>query len=310
MKDFLSISPNYFLYEAIFLLVLTASKKRKNKGITSVPSNPRHKCRVAFQRPCFQRSLAVASEFGNAAVLSFFSPVRPASSVVAISSPQTLSRCSFGFVPTNSSLFSLSLTLCLLGVCRYLCYARLLYRSGCGSVTVFETTVHATSIRLPFGTQADTFGALIFSSIHSHHTARLMSSHKLCTSALLLPFASSPLQPSLASLHFTMRLCNTPSSFVPQPLAFPSNAKNQKLRQTLVHTAEVVSRCFLSSQLFVSPLLSTRGRLARTTSETLRRATCFLVFFQRWLKAVFPFLFFGLLQFLGIEFLLRMKFMY
>jgi hypothetical protein len=88
-----------------------------------------------------------------------------------------------------------------------------------------------------------------------------------------------------------MRLCNTPSSFVPQPLVFPSNAKNQKLRQTLVHTAEVVSRCFLSSQLFVSPLLSSRGRLARTTSETLRRATCFLVFFQRWLKAVFPFLF-------------------
>ena len=88
-----------------------------------------------------------------------------------------------------------------------------------------------------------------------------------------------------------MRLCNTPSSFVPQPLVFPSNAKNQKLRQTLVHTAEVVSRCFLSSQLFVSPLLSTRGRLARTTSETLRRATCFLVFFQRWLKAVFPYSF-------------------
>jgi hypothetical protein len=68
-------------------------------------------------------------------------------------------------------------------------------------------------------------------------------------------------------------------------------AKNQKLRQTLVHTAEVVSRCFLLSQLFVSPLLSTRCRLARTTSETLRRAPCFLVFFQRWLKAVFPFLF-------------------
>ncbi len=45
---------------------------------------------------------------------------------------------------------------------------------------------------LPFGTQADTFSALIFSRIHSHHTARLMSSHKLCTSALLLPFASSP----------------------------------------------------------------------------------------------------------------------
>jgi hypothetical protein len=39
--------------KAVFLLVLTASKKRKNKGITSVPSNPRHKCRVALQRPCF-----------------------------------------------------------------------------------------------------------------------------------------------------------------------------------------------------------------------------------------------------------------
>jgi len=48
-------------------------------------------------------------------------------------------------------------------------------------------------MRLPFGTQADTFGALIFSSIHSNLTARLMSSHKQCTSALLLPFASSPL---------------------------------------------------------------------------------------------------------------------
>ena len=41
--------------------------------------------------------------------------------------------------------------------------------------------------------------------------------------------------------------------------------------------------------LFVSHLLSTRGRLAHTTSETLRRAKCFLVFSQRWLKAVFPY---------------------
>ena len=69
-------------------------------------------------------------------------------------------------VPPSHALSSLSLTFCLLGVCRYLGYARLLYRSGCGSVTVFETNVHATSMRLPFGTQADTYGALIFSRIH------------------------------------------------------------------------------------------------------------------------------------------------
>ena len=94
--------------------------------------------------------------------------------------------------PKFLALFALTYSL-FVGVCRYLCYARLLYRSGCGSVTVFESTVHSTSMSLPFGTQADTFGALIFSRIHSHHTARLMSSHKLCTSALLLPFASSPL---------------------------------------------------------------------------------------------------------------------
>jgi hypothetical protein len=34
--------------------------------------------------------------------------------------------------------------------------------------------------------------------------------------------------PYLASLKTQMRLCNPPSSFVPQPLVFPSNAKNQK----------------------------------------------------------------------------------
>jgi hypothetical protein len=56
----------------------------------------------------------------------------------------------------------------------------------------------------------------------------------------------------------------------------------------LQRSSPVASCCRNSSSL---PFTQSRGRRARTTSETLRRATCFLVFFQRWLKAVFPFLF-------------------
>jgi hypothetical protein len=96
-----------------------------------------------------------------------------------------------------------------------------------------------------------------------------------------------------------MRLCNTPSSFVPQPLVFLSNAKNQKQACTeprrcarplcILHRSSPVASCCrnFSSPPFSQLAVGSRAQLRKT----LRRATCFLVFFHRWLKAVFPFLF-------------------
>ena len=74
--------------KSVFLLVFTASEKHSCKGIQARHSQL---CLPAFKvvtGPCIYRSLAVASEFSNAAVHLFSSPVHPASSVAALCHPR------------------------------------------------------------------------------------------------------------------------------------------------------------------------------------------------------------------------------
>ena len=77
--------------------------------------------------------------------------------------------------------------------------------------------------------------------------------------------------PSLASLHYTMRLCNTPSSFVPQPLVFPSIAKikNSARPLCILHRSSPVASCRRnsSSPTFSQLAVGSRTQLRKHSVE-------------------------------------------
>ncbi len=76
-----------------------------------------------------------------------------------------------------------------------------------------------------------------------------------------------------------MRLCNPPSSFVPQPLVFPSNAKNQKQACTeprrcarplcILHRSSPVASCCRnsSSPTFSQLAVGSRAQLRKHSVE-------------------------------------------
>ncbi len=77
---------------------------------------------------------------------------------------------------------------------------------------------------------------------------------------------------------------------MPKTLFHPTQIK--KLRQSLVHPAEVIPTS--SGRSPYPPSALTRSRLAPSLQSAIPSCyMAFLRFFQRWLKAVFPFLVYG-----------------
>ena len=138
--------------------------------------------------PLFLAFLSQSFKIHFVAVHLFSLPVLHASSVAAIPSPLNPLRL---------------LRSKIQGVCRCLCYARLLSRSGCGLVTVFE---NPTYVQCSFRTSSHTallslilMQILLVKSVHAVHSV-----------------------PTLPAFHTLVSI----SLFV-----------IQKLRQALVHTA-------------------------------------------------------------------------
>ena len=121
-----------------------------------------------------------------------------------------------------------------------------------------------------------------------------MSSHKQCTSALLLPFASSPFFcPTKLRSITQMRLCNTPSSFVPQPLVVHPTLKIKNSARPLfiLHRSSPVASCRRnsSSPTFSQLAVGSRAQLRKHSVE-LRVSS----FFSNAGSRLFSLFFFGL----------------
>jgi hypothetical protein len=123
----------------VFVLLITASEKHKNKGITSGSSRVCINAVFVSHALVFNGHIGVSSEFVNAPVHLFSSPVLRSSSVAATSYPQDPNKV---FVRLRSSksraLSALSHNFVCWGSAAACVCARLLKRLSYGSVTVFE----------------------------------------------------------------------------------------------------------------------------------------------------------------------------